>query len=104
MLQRVLLALYLCLSFSVRRALGTQQRHLELARHRLNRSLFPRLSLVNLVIGVIAMLTAAILQAAPVGIVEFEQSLRPVLAAGALIGHWLVGTAFWPAAAHTAKG
>jgi hypothetical protein len=62
-----------------------------LAWHRLNQSLFPRLSLVNLVIGIIAMLTAAMLQAAlVVGIVEFEQSLRPVLAAGAVVGLWLV--------------
>jgi hypothetical protein len=44
-----------------------------LAWHHLHRSLFPRLSLVNLAIGIIAMLTAAILQAAlVVGKVEFE--------------------------------
>jgi hypothetical protein len=62
-----------------------------LAWHQLNRTLFPRLSLANLAIGIIAMLTAAILQTAlVVGIVEFEQSLRPVLAANAVIGLWLV--------------
>lgn len=62
-----------------------------LAWHRLIDLCFPRLSLVNLVIGIIAMITAAMPQAAVVvGIVEFEQSLRPVLAAGALIGLWLV--------------
>jgi hypothetical protein len=60
-----------------------------LAWHHLHRSLFPRLSLVNLAIGIIAMFTAAILQAAlVVGKVEFEQSLRPVLAANAVIGLW----------------
>jgi hypothetical protein len=60
-----------------------------LAWRHLHRSLFPRLSLVNLAIGIIAMLTAAILQAAlVVGKVEFEQSLRPVLAANAVIGLW----------------
>lgn len=62
-----------------------------LAWHRLIDLCFPRLSLVNLVIGIIAMITAAMPQAAVVvGIVEFEQSLRPVLAAGPLIGLWLV--------------
>jgi hypothetical protein len=62
-----------------------------LAWHHLHRSLFPRLSLVNLAIGIIAMLTLAILQAAlVVGIVEYEQSLRPVLAATLVIGLWLV--------------
>jgi hypothetical protein len=61
-----------------------------LAWHHLHRSLFPRLSLVNLAIGIIAMLTLAILQAAlVVGIVEYEQSLRPVLAANLVIGLWL---------------
>jgi hypothetical protein len=49
-----------------------------LAWRHLHRSLFPRLSLVNLAIGIIAMLTAAILQAAlVVGKVEFEQIAPP---------------------------
>jgi hypothetical protein len=62
-----------------------------LAWYYLHRSLFPRLSLVNSAIGIIAMLTLAILQAAlVVGKVEYEQSLRPVLAANAVIGLWLV--------------
>jgi hypothetical protein len=62
-----------------------------LAWHHLHRSSFPRLSLVNFAIGMIAMLTTAILQAAlVVGKVEFEQSLRPVLAANAVVGLWLV--------------
>jgi hypothetical protein len=60
-----------------------------LAWRHLHRSLFPRLSLINLAIGIIAMLTAAILQATlVVGKVEFEQSLRPVLAANGVIGLW----------------
>jgi hypothetical protein len=49
------------------------------------------LSLVNLAIGIIAMLALAILQTAlVVGKVEYEQSLRPVLTASAVIGLWLV--------------
>jgi hypothetical protein len=62
-----------------------------LAWHHLHQSLFPRLSLLNLAIGIIAMLALAILQTAlVVGKVEYEQSLRPVLAASAVIGLWLI--------------
>jgi hypothetical protein len=62
-----------------------------LAWHHLHRSLFPRLSLVKLAIGIPAMLALAILQTAlVVGKVEYEQSLRPVLTASAVIGLWLV--------------
>lgn len=61
------------------------------AWHHLHRSLFPPLSLVVATIGIIAMITAAILQALLVfGVVEFEQTLGTVLAANAVIGIWLM--------------
>ena len=57
----------------------------------LPRALFPPLSLVVATIGIIAMITAAILQALLVfGVVEFEQTLGRVLAANAVIGIWLM--------------
>jgi hypothetical protein len=65
---------------------------LALAWHSLHRSIFPPLSLIVAVIGILAMLTAAILQALLVfGLVELEQTLRTVLAANAVIGLWLIG-------------
>jgi len=59
--------------------------------HHLHRSLFPPLSLVVTVIGIIAMLTAAILQALLVfRVAELEQTLSTVLVVNAIIGVWLI--------------
>lgn len=64
---------------------------LALAWHHLHRALFRSVSLAVATIGVIAMITAAILQALLVfGVVEFDQTLRTVLTANAVIGGWLV--------------
>jgi len=64
---------------------------LVLAFHALHRSFFPSMSWWVASIGVIAMLAAAILQALLVfGILQFEQEVRPVLVANAVIGIWLI--------------
>jgi hypothetical protein len=64
---------------------------LAIAFHGLHRSFFPSMSWWVTSIGVIAMLSAAILQALLVfGILQFEQEVRPVLVANAVIGIWLI--------------
>ncbi len=68
---------------------------LALTWHYLHRSLFPSLSLVVAIIGILAIITAAILQALLVfGVVELEQTLRSVLVANAVIGVWLILNGF----------
>jgi hypothetical protein len=64
---------------------------LVIAFHALHRSFFPLISGWVASIGVLAMLSAALLQALLVfGILQFEQEVRPVLVANAVIGIWLI--------------
>jgi hypothetical protein len=64
---------------------------LVIAFHALHRSFFPSISGWIAIIGVIAMLAAAILRVLLVfGILQFEQEVRPVLVANAVIGIWLI--------------
>jgi len=64
---------------------------LALMLHILHRSLFPPISLVVTTVGVIAMITTATLQALLVlNVVQFEQTLLPVLTANAVIGGWFI--------------
>lgn len=62
-----------------------------LAFHQLHRSVAAPSSLVITTIGIVAMLTAAILSALLVfGLAGFGQTLRAVLSANAVIGVWMV--------------
>ena len=64
---------------------------LALVLHILHRSLFPPISLVVTIVGVIAMITTATLQALLVlNVVQYEQTLLTVLIANAVIGGWLI--------------
>jgi hypothetical protein len=64
-----------------------------LAFHQLHRSVAAPSSLMITVVGILAMLTAATLSALLVfGQVGFEQTLRAVLSANAIIGVWLVAS------------
>jgi len=64
---------------------------LVIAFHALHRSFFPSISGLVASIGILAMLAAAILQALLVfGVLQFEQEVRPVLVANAVIGIWLI--------------
>ncbi|MBN1580833.1 MAG: hypothetical protein JXA89_09040 [Anaerolineae bacterium] len=66
---------------------------LALALHRLlARHIFP-LSLGATIVGIAVMLVMAVLQALLVlGVVRFEQSLKPILALGAVLGLWWLAT------------
>ena len=64
---------------------------LALMFHFLHRSHFPPISLMVTMVGVIAMITTATLQALLVfNVVQYEQTLLTVLTANAVIGGWLI--------------
>jgi hypothetical protein len=78
---------------------------LALTLHLLHRSLFPPLSLVVATIGILAMITAALLQVLLVaGVVHFEQTLGAVLAANGIIGVWVMSNGMLARAGSTLPG